>query len=513
MQHFRLLSLLPALVLMLAGGAAHAVVLSSDAANFTFSAYRYAKATLKKAGSFPGTGDDASNTYYVVTENTAVTGALDLYFDAGLSANGSDTVLLHVTLTGMAFHDAISAHHADPDPANNFSLISGGQKGDTTATLRYTGNGFTDNSDANDAEDRITINIGTGNKLGITADHVGGVEVKLVNATLEKILGAGKATTTVTQARAVEGVPMHVQIPLTPLRATARALHGFEAFDGGGTHRAALAVVTYDTPPAGKPRQADGGEIGTSPTYYHQQAYGPTTRARLLGDLSFAEKVVLLADIGVNDDEATLAACPTATGLPTNANSWPIAEDGMMTEWLEVTNAGNWVLFFPDPDTVKFVCIEAKADTAIPEASYRVEIEYAPPTGTTAAELVSPIPNEIFEIGSIRRDGTTIHLPYVSTHEKYNQRFLIVNNGPAVTYEFTFTPESGVDAEPGTKASGTLAKGTTHLKASEVVTLTGGSRTAATFSAAADPGNIEMSSVLVSRTKGETDLSVLQAEE
>ena len=34
-----------------------------------------------------------------------MTNALDLSFDAGLSALASDTVLLYVTLTGMAFHD------------------------------------------------------------------------------------------------------------------------------------------------------------------------------------------------------------------------------------------------------------------------------------------------------------------------------------------------------------------------------------------------------------------------
>ena len=60
--------------------------------------------------------------------------------------------------------------------------------------------------------------------------------------------------------------------------------------------------------------------------------------------------------------------------------------------------------------------------------------------------------------------------------------------------------------------SGTLAKGTTHLKASDLVTLTGGSRTAATFTAAATPANIEMSAVLVSRATGATGLTILAPE-
>ena len=69
--------------------------------------------------------------------------------------------------------------------------------------------------------------------------------------------------------------------------------------------------------------------------------------------------------------------------------------------------------------------------------------------------------------------------------------------------------EPGIKADPGTKASGTLPRGTTHLKASEAVTLSGGSRTAATFTTGTEPDNIEMSSVLVSRTRGETDFGVL----
>ena len=485
------------LVLALASGAANAVELSSDADNFTFSSYRYAKETLPKAGSFAGTGGDASTTYYVVTEDTAADGSLNLQFDAGLSASGSDTVLLHVTLSGMAFHDAVSAYHTDSSDASvAFSLVSGGQKGDTTAILRYTGNGITDDTDAADTRDQVTIDIGTGNKLGIGADQVGGVEVKLVNVTLEEILGAGKATTTVTQARAVEGVPGYVRTvtPTTPTP-TARVRRGFEAFDDTGAHRAAWLgrlVLGLQTP---TPPRADGEGLVLDSSLF---SLGDS-RARLLGDLSFAERVTV-----ESAGAATLATCPGSL-------SWPIATDGTMTEWLALIPPGRVSPIF-QVGQVADVCIEAKADTAIPAASYRIEIDYEPAASWSFADFVAPAADEIVEFGSIRRDGTTIHVPFVSTHENYNQRFMIVNGGPEAAYEFTFTPESGVNAEPGTAASGTLAKGTTHLKASEVVTLTGGSRTAATFTAAADPDHIEMSTVLVSRTKGETDLSVLEAE-
>ena len=486
-------ALIPALVLALASGAASALEFSSDTSGFSFSPYHYAKATLKKASSFTGTGDDAATTFYVVAENTASSGALDLQFDAGRNMSGSDTVLLYVTLAGMAFHDEVDAYTGDTN-ADDFSLISGGRKGDTSAVLRYTGSGITDNDDATDHSDRVTIDIGTGNKLGIGAEQVGGIEVALVNTTLEEILGTGKARTTASEARAVEGVPGYERTVI-PFVSTARASQGFKTFDDAGTHLAGqLGSLEYSL--VSDVRAADGAALTFAQILDSTSA---TSRARLIGDLSFVEKVAVVGSVG-----KSFPTCPS-TGV-----SWPIADGATMTEWLSLPVAGSTDTLFFSP-LYASVCIEVKADTAIPPAGYRLELEYAPPSGASFADYVSPFTgHESMEIGGIRRDGTSIAIPYLTTHESYNHRFQIVNSGPGTGYEFAFTPEPGIVAEPGAKASGTLPRGTTHLRASELVTLSGGSRTAATFTAGAEPDNIEMSSVLVSRTRGETDLAVLE---
>ena len=213
-----------------------------------------------------------------------MTNARDLRFDAGVSATASDTVLLYVTLTGMAFPVEVDAYLGNTNVDNSgFDLIQGGGKGDTTAFPRYTGDAFSDNTDANDDSDRITIDVGVDNKLGVTEAQVGGVKVELVNATLEGILGAGNARTMVSRPRAVEGVPGVVRT-VTPAAPIARVRHGFQAFDDGGTHRAAwLGALWLALPAAPAPPEADGEPLTLGDMYETD-----ISRARLLGDLSFA---------------------------------------------------------------------------------------------------------------------------------------------------------------------------------------------------------------------------------
>lgn len=96
-------------------------------------------------------------------------------------------------------------------------------------------------------------------------------------------------------------------------------------------------------------------------------------------------------------------------------------------------------------------------------------------------------------LASIVRNGATAQVPYLTTNAGLNQKVVLVNRGAsATTYSVTFTPESGVTATAGTAATGTLAaKQTKVLKATDLVTLTGGTRTAATVVVLAPVGNID----------------------
>ena len=47
---------------------------------------------------------------------------------------------------------------------------------------------------------------------------------------------------------------------------------------------------------------------------------------------------------------------------------------------------------------------------------------------------IGPVPQEQ-TLGIIKRNGTTIHLPYLTTNAKFNQRLYIVNRGAEAVYE------------------------------------------------------------------------------
>ena len=60
-----------------------------------------------------------------------------------------------------------------------------------------------------------------------------------------------------------------------------------------------------------------------------------------------------------------------------------------------------------------------------------------------------PMPDPA-ELGAIRRDGTTVRLPYLTQYPLYNQRIVVVNRGGAAAeYSFDFMAEDGVTVTPG----------------------------------------------------------------
>ena len=59
-------------------------------------------------------------------------------------------------------------------------------------------------------------------------------------------------------------------------------------------------------------------------------------------------------------------------------------------------------------------------------------------------------------LGSITRDGTTVHIPYLTTFADYNQRIVVSNRGAnEADYWITFRPEDGVMATPGSSSCAT----------------------------------------------------------
>ena len=114
-------------------------------------------------------------------------------------------------------------------------------------------------------------------------------------------------------------------------------------------------------------------------------------------------------------------------------------------------------------------------------------------------------------LGTIVYDTTTIEVPYVSTFDGVNQRIYIVNDGSSsALYTITFITEDGVEATATAAATGTAAGDeVTMLKVSDLVTLTGGTRAAATIEIEATDADVSASTQIVNRSTGGTDTVVL----
>ena len=152
------------------------------------------------------------------------------------------------------------------------------------------------------------------------------------------------------------------------------------------------------------------------------------------------------------------------------------------------------------------LCIEVDGETYIPKtAPYMVTTKYA---GRTDAAF--PPMGGTHELAIVDRDGTTVHLPYLTTYEQYNHRITLRNRSSRpTTWMFRFAPEIGVDAMPGEMATGDLMAGETKvLKATDVVELTGGSRTAATVTLPLPPTSVDISTTLVNKMGGTATVTV-----
>ena len=98
------------------------------------------------------------------------------------------------------------------------------------------------------------------------------------------------------------------------------------------------------------------------------------------------------------------------------------------------------------------LCLMVDGETAIPEGPYSVETKYAPKSTSHAFAA----PGGTHALGTIERDGTTVHIPFLTTFMEYNQRFVLRNrSGREVTYTVTFATEDGIVATPSSY-SGTI---------------------------------------------------------
>jgi hypothetical protein len=154
-----------------------------------------------------------------------------------------------------------------------------------------------------------------------------------------------------------------------------------------------------------------------------------------------------------------------------------------------------------------FLCMTVGATNtaAIPKGNFTIAIDNKTAETTPVNQPLDVAAGTV--VGTIAHNGTTKQLPYITTFASYNQRVYMVNRGTsAATYTMTFQPETGTTAVAGTGAAGTIpAGGTLSVKASDIVTLTGKTRTAATLNIVGASGNISVMTQQVNLSDGGTD--------
>ncbi len=118
------------------------------------------------------------------------------------------------------------------------------------------------------------------------------------------------------------------------------------------------------------------------------------------------------------------------------------------------------------------------------------------------------------KLASIVRNGTSAHVPYLTIAEKYNQRLMVVNRGASpAPVTMQFTSEAGVAVAVKPAFSGPLAvpaRSTWLVRVSDVLSITGRERTAATLNFGATSGSLTVATTQVNLDDGSTDTVVYE---
>jgi hypothetical protein len=478
MKMRKLIGLCAAAALLAAGSAGvHALKLMpdgqapSDLADLMMNgvdSLTYAKETLTDTTAT--TVDDSDDVkYYRIDRNHVVAAPTDIG-----SVQDGDDYLVTFELDGMVF--SVPSDGGTP-PAltgvDNAPLILFGTDGSDTAIFQV-----------NSAVPVNTIFVLTA-QFAIGADGEGSITRMDRNRTLEGLTERYQEVHPLSGA--IKALPALLEkvAPAKP-NPTAKADQGFKKFAGEAT-RAPLGTVQIGVRGGG-----DSPQIAVPGMQYRHAS--STTDVSMLEHISlglddldensatFAGNVgEFVKSIGLADD-----VCSSSSDLRTMKDGKPTGEiDAQL------------VTAFFDEMTL---CVEVDGETAIPETEpYTVTTEYA-----GIADAAFPPEGKKHDLSPIDRDGTYFHIPYLTTHDSYNQRVVIVNRGAATTYEFVdMQAESGVTVSAGAMASGDLPTGQMVVKSTGIIS--GATRGSTTLTIVAPPSEISAAVQQVNTSTGGVD--------
>ena len=502
---------LVAAVGMGATGAAHALMIDGGTTGVT-----YAKETLRVDMTSSRTGDGTK--YYDIVRDHTIVAPAQVRKSV---VHDNERYSISYELTGMVFAEAVASESLvrslddvesstppdDPvDPTNDpqgnatFALYAGGSKGDNYAVFQVSGPSGAGANGTVLPEDVLTLTA----KFAVSVDG-GSIKRTVANTNLQNTPGVPesvwKRVHTISSAVMVKSA---LKETVTRMDEVAMAAHDFMAFGGTAANpdltaslgSVTLGVVTPNlrdaqgTPVPDDANTADVDETDEKLVTALSDIIAPKTTpvvanpVMFSGDVSFVSKVALSA-------AATCSGLADATDLRV-----PSTEDPkVLTDTLMAKDAHDFT-------SAMHLCLMVDGETMIPEGTYSVETKYAPLTSSYAFAA----PGATHALGAISRDGTTVHIPFLTTYSGYNQRLVLRNrSGREVTYTVTFATEDGIVATPSSVSGMLPAMSLETMRVQDVVTLDGGARAAATVTSNAAMGMLGVATTLVNLEDRSTD--------
>ena len=472
----------------------------------------YASETLLSAMVTAVDGD--STTYF----NVGGAGTLVLSVPADVGANEDDSYIVTLTLDGMVFRTAPTIATTDGTGSPTFNVATGGTAGEKVVVFRLTGGGLS----------------ATASNLDISASYAvssggGSATVTLTNQTLAGLNIPGVSGTAAHGPANVIKIASALKETPTTQDLTASVEASFKKFAGGMTvgHLGSITVGfnAYRVATEGNGNVAvddltdilDNGQttVGTTTS--------PNSTVSFMGDFSFASKVFAHgdSDCGAPDPNTPAQGIGADEDLATAETDIRVMEgegdDAVVTGTTSAVDLDSTPTDRSDAlaSFVGYLCIMVQGDDTddkdaprIPDTdAYTAMASYKAIAGAASG----PMGMER-NLGEINRDGTTVHMPFLTTHERYSQRLRLVNRSSApAMYEIEF---HGADDTAGDMATGTLdANSVTVLNLHDgmVVTPGSGNATSGTLIVEAQASSIDVATIQTNRELGTTDTVVYTA--
>ena len=466
---------------------AHATIGVDGTGNVT-GAISYAREVLLTSATQAPT--DGNGTYYVVSARTGASGELDVHVPIGITASGTQQIVVRVDLENMVF-----ARSIEPlviwDTSTGAALVGsptglttpsgGGALGDRSVTWSVTNGSvaIAQNDELRFSFRRFGVDPMMPGSITVTATYV---FAGITNTEATRLVDAVKVVT-------------GLETTVTPTNQTALVAENFQKFRPG-------TGVSTDQLMASVGR-IRVGTTGTS-----------ATSTNVILDANSGEIT------GVQPEKLVSAAKVTITGITQSmlgdGGDVEVSDNADCSSGRSIVDEddGSLEAALTDVDGLSggYICIKVNGETEIPQVGpLSANITYTGLTNAAFAPTAADYP-----LGSIGRDGASVYIPWLTTDDRYNQRIVLWNRSSRdAGYTMTFTPESDVSATPGNDATGTLAPNSRtvlSMRHDDVVTFSGGNRSSALIMIVAPSNMIEASTVTLNRGDGSTDTVVYSSQ-